>query len=106
MKGGITMKYLGTNVFINGRRLKALKEFGYKGFHNQFRIICLCKSVADANKKCEEAGFGYKVFRQGWYSTTGNKKEMEVCDKQGVAIRVDQTDVVVGVEDLDNYKEV
>jgi hypothetical protein len=97
------MKYLNTNTFITGNRLKALKELGYKGFHNQFRIICLCKSVADANKKCEEVGFGYKVFRQGWYSETGNKKEIEVCDKYGIAIKIDQTDIIIGVGELDNY---
>lgn len=61
------------------------KEF----FHNQFRVICRCKGIADGNKKCELAGLGSRVFTPGWTSITGNRTELELCEKEDIWIRID-----------------
>lgn len=55
---------------------------------NQF-IICRCRGVADANRKCETIGLGEKVFLPGWSLITGNKKELELCEKEDIWIRID-----------------
>ena len=85
------MKVLGTNKNLYTDMINALKELGFTGNHNQFRIVCKCKSVADANRKCEAAGLGDKVFRSGWYSETGNKAELAICETTDIAICVDRT---------------
>lgn len=96
------MKVLGTNTSVGFDRLNALKELGYIGHHNQFRIICKCKSMADANRKCEAAGVGSKTFQSTYTSETGNKTELEICEKTDIAFGIDQTGkTYVTIEQLD-----
>lgn len=83
------MKVLGTNILLGGKQLNRMKELGYKGSHNQFRIICKCRGMADANRKCQALGAHENIFRRGWYSETGNKKELELCESKDVWISVD-----------------
>lgn len=84
-------KVLGTTLFVYHEILTILRECGYQGESRQFRLICKCKSMADANRKCEAAGLGQKVFRPGWFNETGNKAELEFCESTDIAIRLDQT---------------
>lgn len=83
-------KVLGTTLFVYHEMLTILRECGYQGENRQFRLICKCKSVADANRKCEAAGLGEKVFRPGWYSVTSNKVELNVCETTDIAIGFNQ----------------
>lgn len=85
------MKVLGTTTYLHGKQLDRMKELGYKGTHGQFRIICKCRGMADANKKCEALGMQDKVFRYGWYSETGNKKELELCETKDIWFSIDGT---------------
>ncbi|MDD5022019.1 MAG: hypothetical protein PHR82_07855 [Endomicrobiaceae bacterium] len=83
-------KVLGTDVSIGGRMLDYIRERGYTGTHNQFRIICKCTSLYDANKKCSAAGLGDKVFVQRYTSETGNKIELELAEKEDIWIGTDK----------------
>jgi hypothetical protein len=83
------MKVLGADIFLSRNWVDVLREFGYKGHHGQFRIVCKCKSMADANRKCAAAGLGDRVFRSGWCSETGNEKCFAAVEKSDIAICVD-----------------
>lgn len=85
------MKVLGTNIMIGGEKLDTLRKMGYKGYHSQFRIICKCKSMAEANRKCEALGFYKKVFSKDYSCETGNKLELELCEIEDVWICLDGT---------------
>ena len=43
-------KYYGTLVMITGNQYEKLVELGYKGYHNQFGVVCKAKSMAEANR--------------------------------------------------------
>lgn len=83
------MKVLGANVFFTGNTLDKLKEKGYKGAHNQFRLICKCKSMADGNRKVKPLTHNDKTFVTNWCAETGNKKELELCEQEDVWVCVD-----------------
>lgn len=82
------MKVLGTHMMAGQDLSKAMKHFGYNGHHNQFRIICKCKSMADANRKCDAYNLGQKVFRSDYTSGTSNEKELNICEKTDIAFWV------------------
>lgn len=83
----MAIKVLGTTTGLPKAYKDKLEELTGREFrHNQFRIICKCKSVADANRKCKEAGLHDKVFVSGWYSETGNKYELEFCEHEEIGI--------------------
>jgi hypothetical protein len=87
-----SMKVLGTEAFhFGGKRLEAMRAFGYVGTHGQFRIICKCKSMADANRKCAAAGLGEKIFRSDWCCETGNATELAICEQSDIAFCVDRS---------------
>ena len=85
------MKVLGTEIFLYNKMVEAIKAFGYKGNHGQFRIVCKCKSMADANRKCAAAGLGDKVFRSGWCSETGNVNALAAVEHSDIAFCVEGT---------------
>lgn len=87
------MKVLGATTFLDGEPLRKIKEMGYTGSHNQFRIICKCRGIADANKKCGEIGIHSKVFNPGFCMETGNALELELCEKEDIWISIDGADV-------------
>lgn len=79
-------KYYGTNIMIYGEENKKLRELGYKGFHNQFRIVCKAKSRAEANRMAEGYGLGKNVFHPDYTSETGNVIEIEMANEHGFII--------------------
>ncbi|MCD7996439.1 MAG: hypothetical protein LUH21_04310 [Clostridiales bacterium] len=85
------MKVLGTDVFLTGSTLDKLKEKGHTGSRNQFRIICKCKSMADANRKVKPITNIDKTFVTNYCAEAGNKKELELFEHEEVWVRVDQT---------------
>jgi alpha-mannosidase len=84
-------KYYGTNTFFGGRQFEKLKELGYKGFHNQFRIVCKAKSMAEANRIAEAHGLSKKCFNRDYTSETGNSIQLEMADKYGFIVCIDGT---------------
>lgn len=83
-------KVIGTILFIYSDMIKTLRELGYQGTSRQIRIICKCKSLADANRKCEAAGLGSKVFCPGYASDTSNEVELNVCETTDIALCLDK----------------
>lgn len=96
------MKVLGTNTGLPFEMLQKIKALSGKEFqHNQFRIICRCRGIADGNKKCEAAGLVSKVFSPGWASITGNKTELGLCEKEDIWIRISSSsDEYVSIKEL------
>lgn len=97
------MIILGTDTFLYGKQLDRMNELGHKGSHNQFRIICRCKDVKDANRKCKALGIGDKVFRAGYYSETENEKELKLCATNDIWLAVDG---ILGIGDYVPAEEV
>ena len=95
-------KYYGTNIFLYSKYRNAIINLGYKGSHNQFRIVCRSTSMAEANRMCDKLHLGEKVFTSGCTSQTGNDKEIELADKYGIIISIDGTLGLdyVGIEEL------
>lgn len=84
------MKVLGATFFPTYEITNILRELGGdKGFHGQFRIICKCKSMADANRKIQGLTNNGMVFRSNWCSETGNEIELDLCEQEDVWIRID-----------------
>ena len=85
-------KYYGTNISLYGEYNKKIHELGFKGYHNQFRIVCKAYSMAEANRIVADLGICDKAFNKDFTSETRNKKEIELCNKgSGVIIAVDGT---------------
>lgn len=82
-------KVYGTIISLGGRQYDKMKELGYTGFHNQFRIICKATSYYKANKKCEEAGLWHNAFKPNFSSPTGNARELELAQISDIWICVD-----------------
>lgn len=77
----VKVKYYGTNTFIYGDMLSKIEKLGYKGYHNQFRIVCKARSMAAANRMAASYGLDEKSFRRDYTSETGNIIELEMADK-------------------------
>lgn len=84
------MKILGTTASIRGNMLKTLRALGADEHHSQFRIVCKCRGLADANRKCEKLGLGYHLFVRDYIAETLNKHEVTLCEKEDVWIRIGQ----------------
>ncbi len=80
------IKVLGTNAVIRGSKLNKLRELGVPKHERQFRVICGCTSLADANRQCEVAGLDNRTFQRNFSSETGNSKELEVAGNGGLFI--------------------
>ena len=80
-------KVLGTTASIRGKALQILKELGADDHHAQFRVICKCRGLADANRKCEALGLGYNLFHRDYCTETGVQHEIDLCEKEDVWIR-------------------
>ena len=82
-------KYYGTNTFLYGDMNEKIVALGYKGCHNQFRIVCKSKSRAEANRMAESFGLSKNTFEANNTSETGNKLEIEEADKHIFIIALD-----------------
>lgn len=81
-------KYYGTLTAVHYDMLQKIRELGYDGVHNQFRVVCKATSIAKANQIAESLGFMSKVFKPNYTSITGNLKEIEMCNKHGFIINI------------------
>lgn len=79
------MKVLGTIAYIPPAYKKKVEEYtGRELTRNEFRVICKCKGINDANKKCAELGFRSTLFSRAYTSETGNETEVSLCEKEDV----------------------
>ena len=100
------IKVLATNIGLYGdvaRKADALREkYGVSTSHNQFRCICGCTSMADANRQMEEAGMSAK-FTSAYTSETGNEYEVNLAKEGGIFIEITKGNtnrIFVTVEEL------
>ena len=82
------LKVLGTNTVIIGSKLKKLRELGAPKHERQFRVICGCTGLADANRQCEAAGLDNRTFQRSFSSETGNSEELEIAGNGGLYIKL------------------
>ncbi len=80
------IKVLGTDAVIIGSKLNKLHELGVPERERQFRVICGCTGLADANRQCEAAGLDNRTFQRGFSAETGNSKELEIAGNGGLYI--------------------
>jgi hypothetical protein len=81
------IKVYGTLTPLPYEMLCKMREMGFpREHHNQFRIICKAKSMAEANRLCETAGVGRQVFISAYTSATGNDKELAYCENHVIGI--------------------
>ncbi len=93
------IKVLGTAAIIRGKYLQKLHEMGVPAHKVQFRVICGCTSIADANRQCEAAGLNNRTFESGYTAETANDKELELAGNGGLFIEI-AYDRYVSIEDL------
>jgi len=95
-------KYYGTNIGLYGSMNDKIRELGYENSHNQFRVVCKAKSMAEANRKAVSYGLSDKTFSRDYTSKTGNSFEIEMADKYEFIIAIDGTrgKSYVGIKDL------
>lgn len=99
------IKVLGTAAIIRGKYLQKLHEMGVPAHKDQFRVICGCTSIADANRQCEAAGLNNRTFESGYTAETANDKELELAGNGGLFINI-SNDRYVSVEELQEIKEM
>ncbi len=80
------IRVLGTNAVIIGSKLNKLHELGAPERERQFRVICGCTGLEDANRQCEAAGLDNRTFQRYFSAETGNSKELEVAGNGGLFI--------------------
>ena len=86
------MKILTTEIKLYQNALDKLEKLGYNSTvsHNQFQIICNCKSRADANRQCEALELGSNVFCPDYTSESSNEETLKIAEsvnEKGVFIR-------------------
>ncbi len=82
------IKVLGTNAVIIGSKLNKLRELGVSEHERQFRVICGCTGLADANRQCEAAGLDDRTFQRNYSAETSNSEEIKIAGNGGVFIRL------------------
>lgn len=81
------MKVLATNASLPYDMLQRVTSLSDRELpDNQFRVICKCRGIADANRKCEANGLGEKVFLPGWSYIVVNSEELELCKAEDIWI--------------------
>lgn len=97
------IKVLGTDAVIIGSKLKKLRELGVPERERQFRVICGCTGLTDANRQCEAAGLDNRTFQRDYTSETGNTKEIEIAGNGGVFILLSNGNFVSANDLLGEY---
>jgi hypothetical protein len=93
------IKVLGTDAVIKGKYLQKLHEMGAPAHKNQFRVICGCISMADANRQCKALGLDNRTFQSDYTMKTANEKELELAGEGGLFIEI-SNDRYVSVKEL------
>lgn len=99
------IKVLGTTVVFKGKYLQKIHKMDVPARINQFRVICGCTSMADANRQCESAGLDNRTFQSDYTSESGNDKELELAGNGGLFIEI-SNDRYVSVEELQEINEI
>ncbi len=81
------MKVIGTETCLSDRLLNPLKNLGCNGGKKQFRIICGCKSRADANRQCDALGLRNNTFHPDYTSETADEEELRVAGQGGLFVK-------------------
>ena len=85
------MKVLATNANLPYDILQRVMRLSDRKLpDNQFRLICKCRGIADANRKCNVNGLGEKVFLPGRSSIVVNSDELELCKTEDIWICKDE----------------
>lgn len=93
------MKVLGTQGHIPHSYWKKVEEIlGETIPRNEFRIICKCKGIRDANEKCSSLGFPLKTFIPKYTSETYNEQELAACENGDVFVAKTQGNPIVYVD--------
>lgn len=90
------MKILSTTAFLSGDMLAAIRSFGLADNKRQFRVICRCRGIRDANEKCMRAGLGSGIFISEFTTETGNKDEIAMCLQEDIWITKGGTSITQG----------
>lgn len=81
-------RYYGTNT--NMLPCAAVKNnLPRVNYHNQWRVVCKATSMAAANREAKSLGLDIRTFTPGYTSETGNRTELELCDKYGFIVCLD-----------------
>jgi hypothetical protein len=67
-------------------KCETLTSYYYRN-RGQYDVVCKAKSLAEANRLMEAAGFGPKSFRKDYTSDTGNTGAKAAADALGIAIQ-------------------
>lgn len=82
-------KYYGTNIMYYPSETFT-EKYG-KNYHNQWRIVCKAKSMTEANRIALQIGLYKNTFNRNYTCETGNKLEIELCNKFGFIVATDGT---------------
>ena len=108
------IKVLGTNTVIIGSILNKSHELDAPERERQFRVICGCAGLADANRQCEAAGLDGRTFQRMFSCETSNDKELELASNGGLYIKlpdgrfISATDVteVNGIDKIQSNRHI
>jgi hypothetical protein len=92
------MKIYATNAKLHIGLQQKIKEKGYKAA-SFMNVICKANSMAKANKRMAELGFGERVFDPKYTSVTSNTAAHEICQDTDAAIEVSPCKYV-SIEDI------
>ena len=81
------MKVLTTTIKLYGAMAEKARSLSTRDTHNQYDIICGCRSMADANRQCADAGLGNRVFVRDWASETYNEEQLAIAGNGGIFIK-------------------
>lgn len=77
------MKCLVTTINVSNRILEPLRKLGYDKSGSQVRILCQCKSMADANRQAEAQLGIKKVFISEFTAETRNEHDLTAAMELG-----------------------
>jgi len=81
---------LGTDVFLHNAYGDVMRMHGYRGYHFQFRLVCRCTGIDNANSICADLGVGSRVFNKTYTSETKNEMALTVTQTEPVWIHLNE----------------
>ena len=97
------MKVLGTYINLYGDILSKAQELCGNPHKSQYRIICGCKSRADANRQGAAAGLGDNIFHPDYTGETFNERQLEIAGQGGIFVdvsRIPTDQTYISIEEL------